>query len=62
MKISAVRALYNFCDYYKLNETTEMLKPYLGPFLDGLVAVSSQVTITLVRLRKLARTYARTHI
>lgn len=50
VKISAVRALYNFCDYYKLNETTEMLKPYLGPFLDGLVAVSSQFSTDVLCL------------
>ena len=43
VKISAIRALYSFCDFYKLNETTEMLKPFMEPFFDGLIAVALQV-------------------
>ena len=44
LRISAVKALYGFCDYLKSKGAGSLILPYLGPSIDGLLVMAEQAT------------------
>lgn len=44
LRISAVKALYGFCDYLKSKRAGSLILPYLGPSIDALLLMAEQAT------------------
>lgn len=44
LRISAARALHNFCDYLKVNGGRALIQPYLGPFVEALNTMATEAT------------------
>lgn len=42
VRISAVRAVFGFCEQLKVSESTSILLPFLEPILNGLVQLATQ--------------------
>lgn len=50
VRISAVRAVFGFCDHLKGTGNIQLLAPYLENILDGLVAVATQFSTEVLGL------------
>ncbi|KAI5093529.1 importin-9, partial [Silurus meridionalis] len=50
VRISAVRAIWGYCDQLKLSDSTHVLQPYLPSILEGLVQLATQFTSEVLTL------------
>jgi len=50
VRISAVRAVYGFCDHLKLTENTHILQPFLQSITDGLLSIATQFSAEVLAL------------
>ncbi|TST85775.1 Importin-9 [Bagarius yarrelli] len=50
VRISAVRAIWGYCDQLKLSESTHVLQPFLPSILDGLVQLATQFSSEVLTL------------
>uniref|UniRef100_A0A1A8IQK3 Importin 9 n=1 Tax=Nothobranchius kuhntae TaxID=321403 RepID=A0A1A8IQK3_NOTKU len=50
VRISAVRAIWGYCDQLKLSESTHVLQPFLPSILDGLVQLAAQFSSDVLTL------------
>ena len=50
VRISAVRAVFGFCDHLREQESSQVLRPYLGNIMDGLVSVAQQYSSEVLAL------------
>uniref|UniRef100_A0AAR2LE53 Importin N-terminal domain-containing protein n=1 Tax=Pygocentrus nattereri TaxID=42514 RepID=A0AAR2LE53_PYGNA len=50
VRISAVRAIWGYCDQLKLSESTHVLQPYLPSILEGLVQLAAQFSSEVLTL------------
>ena len=50
VRISAVRAVYGFCEHLKSNNSTAVLQPYIQAMLEGLLAVAQQFSCEVLAL------------
>ncbi|XP_054640223.1 importin-9 isoform X2 [Dunckerocampus dactyliophorus] len=50
VRVSAVRAIWGYCDQLKLSENTHILQPYLPSVLEGLVQLAAQFTSEVLAL------------
>uniref|UniRef100_A0A673Z6H2 Importin 9 n=1 Tax=Salmo trutta TaxID=8032 RepID=A0A673Z6H2_SALTR len=50
VRISAVRAIWGYCDQLKLSESTHVLQPFLPAVLDGLVQLAAQFSSEVLTL------------
>ncbi|KAJ8370297.1 hypothetical protein SKAU_G00103250 [Synaphobranchus kaupii] len=50
VRISAVRAIWGYCDQLKMSESTHVLQPYLPSVLDGLVQLAAQFSSEVLTL------------
>uniref|UniRef100_A0A3B3UAZ7 Importin 9 n=1 Tax=Poecilia latipinna TaxID=48699 RepID=A0A3B3UAZ7_9TELE len=50
VRISAVRAIWGYCDQLKLSESTHILQPFLPSILEGLVQLAAQFSSEVLTL------------
>lgn len=50
IRISAIRAVYSYCDFLKSSENTQVLVPFLPNITEGLVAVATQFSSDVLSL------------
>nr|XP_029527373.1 importin-9-like isoform X3 [Oncorhynchus nerka] len=50
VRISAVRAIWGYCDQLKLSQSTHVLQPFLPAVLDGLVQLAAQFSSEVLTL------------
>ena len=50
VRISAVRAIYGFCDHLKVSSTTQILVPFLPPIMEGLIQLATQFASDVLAL------------
>ncbi|KAG9352855.1 hypothetical protein JZ751_017431 [Albula glossodonta] len=50
VRISAVRAIWGYCDQLKLSDSTHVLQPYLPSVLEGLVQLAAQFSSEVLTL------------
>uniref|UniRef100_A0AAX7SIE2 Importin N-terminal domain-containing protein n=1 Tax=Astatotilapia calliptera TaxID=8154 RepID=A0AAX7SIE2_ASTCA len=50
LRISAVRAIWGYCDQLKLSESTHVIQPFLPSILDGLVQLAAQFSSEVLTL------------
>ncbi|CAL1608809.1 unnamed protein product [Knipowitschia caucasica] len=50
VRISAVRAIWGYCDQLKLSDSTQVLQPFLPSVLDGLVQLAAQFSSEVLTL------------
>uniref|UniRef100_A0A6Q2XW82 Importin N-terminal domain-containing protein n=1 Tax=Esox lucius TaxID=8010 RepID=A0A6Q2XW82_ESOLU len=50
VRISAVRAIWGYCDQLKLSESTHVLQPFLPAILEGLVQLAAQFSSEVLTL------------
>ncbi|NP_001087649.1 importin 9 L homeolog [Xenopus laevis] len=50
VRISAVRAIWGYCDQLKISESTHVLQPFLPSVLDGLIHLAAQFTSEVLNL------------
>ncbi|XP_076124017.1 importin-9 [Alosa pseudoharengus] len=50
VRISAVRAIWGYCDQLKMSESTHVLQPFLPNVLDGLVQLAAQFSSEVLTL------------
>lgn len=50
IRISAVRAVFGFCDHLKLSGNTQLLVPYLQSILEGLISIATQFSTEVMGL------------
>nr|XP_015814669.2 importin-9 [Nothobranchius furzeri] len=50
VRISAVRAIWGYCDQLKLSESTHVLQPFLPSILDGLIQLAAQFSSDVLTL------------
>lgn len=50
IRISAIRAVYSYCDFLKQSENTQILVPFLPNIAEGLVAVATQFSSDVLSL------------
>lgn len=50
VRISAVRAIWGYCDQLKLSESTHVLQPFLPSILEGLVQLTAQFSSEVLTL------------
>ncbi|XP_053312848.1 importin-9 [Spea bombifrons] len=50
VRISAVRAIWGYCDQLKTSESTHVLQPYLPSMVDGLITLAAQFTSEVLNL------------
>ncbi|XP_073252649.1 importin-9-like [Porites lutea] len=50
IRISAVRAVYEFCAHLKVSENTQILAPFLPKIMDGLLTLATQSTDDVLAL------------
>lgn len=50
IRISAVRAVFGFCDHLKMSNNTQILVPYLQSILEGLIGVATQFSTDVMGL------------
>uniref|UniRef100_A0A3B4A0Z0 Importin N-terminal domain-containing protein n=1 Tax=Periophthalmus magnuspinnatus TaxID=409849 RepID=A0A3B4A0Z0_9GOBI len=50
VRISAVRAIWGYCDQLKLSESTQVLQPFLPSVLEGLVQLAAQFSSEVLTL------------
>ncbi|KAM4699585.1 importin-9 [Discoglossus pictus] len=50
VRISAVRAIWGYCDQLKISDSTHMLQPFLPSVLDGLIHLAAQFTSEVLNL------------
>ncbi|XP_013378770.1 importin-9 isoform X2 [Lingula anatina] len=50
VRISAVRAVFGFCDHLKQSNTTQLLAPHLGNMFDGLMSIAQQFSTEVLAL------------
>lgn len=50
VRISAVRAIWGYCDQLKLSESTHVLQPFLPSILEGLVQLAAQFSSEVLTL------------
>ncbi|XP_066559607.1 importin-9 [Amia ocellicauda] len=50
VRISAVRAIWGYCDQLKMSESTQVLQPFLPSVLDGLVQLAAQFSSEVLTL------------
>lgn len=50
VRISAVRAVYEFCAHLKASENTQILEPFLPKIMDGLLTLATQSTDDVLAL------------
>jgi hypothetical protein len=50
VRISAVRAVYGFCEHLKATSSTYVLQPYLDTMMEGLLAIATQFSSEVLAL------------
>ena len=50
VRISAVRAVYGFCEHLKATSSTFVLQPYLHTMMEGLLAIATQFSSEVLAL------------
>ncbi|XP_068125456.1 importin-9 [Hyperolius riggenbachi] len=50
VRISAVRAIWGYCDQLKISESTHVLQPFLPSVVDGLIHLAAQFTSEVLNL------------
>ncbi|ESO88896.1 hypothetical protein LOTGIDRAFT_219052 [Lottia gigantea] len=50
VRISAIRALYNYCEQLKNNNNTQLLQPFLINIIDGLITIGTQFSADVLGL------------
>merc|ERR1711963_805633 len=50
IRISAVRAVFGFCDHIKSSGNTQVLVPHLPATLEGLIGVATQFSVEVMGL------------
>ncbi|GFR73520.1 importin-9 [Elysia marginata] len=50
IRISAVRAVFGFCDHLKMANNTQLLAPYLQNILEGLIGIATQFSADVMGL------------
>ncbi|NWI95920.1 IPO9 protein, partial [Pitta sordida] len=50
VRISAVRAIWGYCDQLKISESTRVLQPFLPSILDGLIHLATQFSSEVLNL------------
>uniref|UniRef100_A0A8C0HA38 Importin 9 n=1 Tax=Chelonoidis abingdonii TaxID=106734 RepID=A0A8C0HA38_CHEAB len=50
VRISAVRAIWGYCDQLKISESTHVLQPFLPSILDGLIHLAAQFSSEVLNL------------
>ncbi|RUS86218.1 hypothetical protein EGW08_006013, partial [Elysia chlorotica] len=50
IRISAVRAVFGFCDHLKMSNNTQLLAPFLQNVLDGLISIATQFSADVMGL------------
>ncbi|XP_041083190.1 importin-9-like [Polyodon spathula] len=50
VRISAVRAIWGYCDQLKISECTQVLQPFLPSILDGLIQLAAQFSSEVLTL------------
>lgn len=50
VRISAVRAVFNYCDHLKQTNSTQLLAPFITSLLDGLLQLATQARIETLAL------------
>jgi importin-9 len=50
VRISAVRAVSEYCEHLRQNEMTHMLQPFIGDMVDGLLSVATQYSTDVIAL------------
>uniref|UniRef100_A0A8D0L9J8 Importin 9 n=1 Tax=Sphenodon punctatus TaxID=8508 RepID=A0A8D0L9J8_SPHPU len=50
VRISAVRAIWGYCDQLKISESTQVLQPFLPSILDGLIHLAAQFSSEVLNL------------
>ncbi|VTJ56934.1 Hypothetical predicted protein [Marmota monax] len=50
VRISAVRAIWGYCDQLKVSESTHVLQPFLPSILDGLIHLAAQFSSEVLNL------------
>ena len=50
VRISAVRAVYGFCEHLKATSTTQVLQPFIGDMMEGLLAIAQQFSSDVLAL------------
>ncbi|KAJ7426649.1 hypothetical protein WISP_13813 [Willisornis vidua] len=50
VRISAVRAIWGYCDQLKISESTHVLQPFLPSILDGLIHLATQFSSEVLNL------------
>uniref|UniRef100_A0A8C2SDS3 Importin-7/11-like TPR repeats domain-containing protein n=1 Tax=Capra hircus TaxID=9925 RepID=A0A8C2SDS3_CAPHI len=50
VRISAVRAIWGYCDQLKVSESTAVLRPFLPSILDGLIHLAAQFSAEVLNL------------
>lgn len=50
VRVSAVRAVWGFCDHLKSSNNAAVIVPFLPPILDGLIAMATQFSTEVISL------------
>ena len=50
VRISAVRAIFGFCDHLKKTDNKQALQPYIADMMDGLLAIAQQFSTEVLSL------------
>lgn len=50
VRISAVRAIWGYCDQLKISDSTHILQPFLPSILDGLISLATQFSSEVLTL------------
>ena len=50
IRISAVRAVFGFCEHLKTSGNTQLLSPYLQNTLEGLLGIATQFSVEVMGL------------
>ena len=50
IRISAVRAVFGFCDHLKMANNTQLLAPFLQNILEGLIGIATQFSADVMGL------------
>ena len=50
VRISAVRAVFGFCEHLKSSESTQLITPHLATIMDGLICTATQFSSEVLAL------------
>lgn len=50
VRISAVRAVYEYCEYLKVTSNTQVLLPYMARIMDGILTLATQFSSEVLAL------------